>query len=87
MPCDQAVWEAESAEAWHQARQKQSTTPMFLSCLKMYLHPSATAKIPKNLNALSRALLLHGLMSVAWDMQRRDQTSLGVLEANPLGNW
>ena len=87
MPCDQAVWEAESAEAWHQARQKQPTTPLFLSCLKMYLHPSATAQIPKKLNALSRALLLHGLMSVAWDMQRRDQTSLGVLEVNPLGNW
>ncbi|CAE7001346.1 Fungal-trans domain containing protein [Pyrenophora teres f. teres] len=88
MPCDQAVWEADSAESWHQARQKQPTTPLFLSCLKMYLHPDAAAKIPKTLNALSRALLLHGLMSVAWDMQRRDQTSLGVLEShNPLGNW
>jgi hypothetical protein len=86
MPCDQAIWEADSAETWHLLRQKQPTTPLFLSCLKMYLHPNA-AKIPNNLNALSRALLLHGLMSVAWDMQRRDQTSLGVIESNPLGNW
>lgn len=52
----------------------------------MYLHPTA-ATVPRNLNALSRSLLLHGLMSVAWDMQRRDQTSLGVIETNPLGNW
>lgn len=52
----------------------------------MYLNPGA-AQIPKNLNALSRALLLHGLMSIAWDMQRRDQTSLGVIDTNPLGNW
>ncbi|KAF1935259.1 hypothetical protein EJ02DRAFT_471332 [Clathrospora elynae] len=90
MPCDQAIWEADSAESWHHLRQKQPTIPLFLSCLKMYLHPNA-ATIPKNLNALSRSLLLHGLMSVAWDMQRRDQTSLGTLDTtttnNPLGNW
>jgi hypothetical protein len=54
----------------------------------MYLNPTTgSASIPKNLNALSRSLLLHGLMSVAWDMQRRDQTSLGVLDTNPLSNW
>lgn len=86
LPCDQSLWEADSAETWHHLRQKQPTTPLFLSCLKMYLHPNA-AVVPKNLNALSRSLLLHGLMSVAWDMQRRDQTALGVIESNPLGNW
>lgn len=87
LPCDQSLWEADSAEAWHQLRQKQSPPPLFLSCLKMYLHPNAIA-VPKNLNNLSRALLLHGLMSVAWDMQRRDQTSLGdSISANPLGDW
>ena len=86
LPCDQSLWEADSAETWHQLRKKQPNTPLFLSCLKMYLHPDA-AKIPTNMNALSRSLLLHGLMSVAWDMQRRDQTSLGVIETNPLGNW
>lgn len=80
LPCDQALWEADSAESWHQLRQKQtsSTTPLFLSCLKIYLNPGAGASVPKSLNALSRALLLHGLMSIAWDMQRRDQTSLGT---------
>jgi hypothetical protein len=86
LPCNQSLWEAASAETWHQLRQKQPTTPLFLSCLKMYLHPNAAA-VPKNLNALSRSLLLHGLTSVAWDMQRRDQTSLGVIETNPLGDW
>ncbi|KAJ4288062.1 hypothetical protein N0V90_012079 [Kalmusia sp. IMI 367209] len=87
LPCDQALWEADSAESWHQLRQKQSASPLFLSCLKMYLNPSATTAVPKNLNALSRSLLLHGLMSIAWDMQRRDQTALGVIDTNPLGNW
>ncbi|KAF2682325.1 hypothetical protein K458DRAFT_444039 [Lentithecium fluviatile CBS 122367] len=87
LPCDQSLWEADSAEGWHQLRQKQPPTPLFLSCLKMYLNPSAAVFVPKNLNALSRSLLLHGLMSLAWDMQRRDQTSLGVVDTNPLGNW
>lgn len=86
LPSDQSLWEADSAETWHQLRQTQPLTPLFLSCLKMYLHPNA-ATVPRNLNALSRSLLLHGLMSVAWDMQRRDQTSLGVVDTNPLGNW
>ncbi|KAL5114757.1 hypothetical protein ACEQ8H_007374 [Pleosporales sp. CAS-2024a] len=86
LPCDQSLWEADSAETWHQLRQKQPPTPLFLSCLKMYLHPNA-ATVPNNLNALSRLLVLHGLMSVAWDMQRRDQTSLGVIDTHPLGNW
>ncbi|PSN59480.1 hypothetical protein BS50DRAFT_594530 [Corynespora cassiicola Philippines] len=86
LPCDQSLWEADSAESWHQQRLRHPNTPLFLSCLKMYLNPGA-ATVPKNLNALSRALLLHGLMSIAWDMQRRDQTSLGVLDTNPLGNW
>ncbi|KAH8732675.1 fungal-specific transcription factor domain-containing protein [Phaeosphaeriaceae sp. PMI808] len=86
LPCDQSLWEANSAETWQQLRHLKPTTPRFLSCLKMYLHPN-TAKVPRNLNFFSRSLLLHGLMSVAWDMQRRDQTSLGVIENNPLGNW
>ncbi|KAF1969886.1 hypothetical protein BU23DRAFT_538935 [Bimuria novae-zelandiae CBS 107.79] len=87
LPCDQSLWEADSAESWHHLRQKQPASPLFLSCLKMYLNPSAPISVPKNLNALSRALLLHGLMSIAWDMQRRDQTALGVIDTNPLGNW
>ncbi|KAF2133028.1 hypothetical protein P153DRAFT_178371 [Dothidotthia symphoricarpi CBS 119687] len=86
LPCDQSLWEADTAEAWHHLRRKQPNTPLFLTCLKMYLHPEA-ARLPKIMNVFSRSLLLHGLMSVAWDMQRRDQTSLGVIDTNPLGNW
>lgn len=35
------------------------------------------------MDSLSRVLLLHGIMSVAWDMQRRDQTALGL---DPVGD-
>ncbi|KAF1952789.1 hypothetical protein CC80DRAFT_596384 [Byssothecium circinans] len=87
LPSSQSLWEASSAESWHQLQQIQPATPLFLSCLKMYLNPSAGSSIPKNLNAFSRSLLLHGLMSIAWDMQRRDQTSLCIIDTNPLGKW
>lgn len=40
------------------------------------MNPDLGIQIPQ-LNALSRLLVLHGLMSVQWDMKRRDQTSLG----------
>ncbi|KAF2731250.1 hypothetical protein EJ04DRAFT_411741, partial [Polyplosphaeria fusca] len=89
LPCDQALWEADSAETWHQLRQKHNSPPLFLSHLKMYLNPTTAASSPpKSLNALSRSLLLHGLMSIAWDMQRRDQTSLSLLSTpHPLTHW
>lgn len=88
LPCSQALWEAPNAESWSHIRQNSSSSPLFLSCLKMYLNPAtAASSMPRNLNALSRSLLLHGLMSVSWDMQRRDQTSLDVIDTNPLSNW
>lgn len=43
---------------------------------------------PHGLSGLSRVLLLHGLMSIAWDMQRRDQTALSVISDSGHGaNW
>ncbi|OCK82677.1 hypothetical protein K432DRAFT_415193 [Lepidopterella palustris CBS 459.81] len=87
LPCDQSVWEADSAEYWQQLRKQQKPPPLFLSCLKTYLTPGGPPS-PKNINALSRVLLLHGLMSVSWDMKRRDQTSLGLMgTSTPIGNW
>ncbi|CAI6331446.1 unnamed protein product [Periconia digitata] len=92
LPSSQSLWEADSAESWHKLHKQQPPPPLFLSILKIYLNPSTVggaSLVPKSLNALSRALVLHGLMSIAWDMQRRDQTSLGVLDSssNVLGNW
>ncbi|KAF2498901.1 hypothetical protein BU16DRAFT_558940 [Lophium mytilinum] len=87
LPCDQAVWEADAAEQWDQVRRRQKAPLLFLTCLKAYLTPGGNPQ-PRHMNALSRILLLHGLMSVSWDMRRRDQTSLGLVEnESPFGNW
>ncbi|KAF9633499.1 hypothetical protein BFW01_g4393 [Lasiodiplodia theobromae] len=86
LPCNQQLWEADSAELWQRLRKKQKSPPLFLSLVKAYLTPGAPP-IPRNLNALSRLLLLHGLMSISWDMKRRDQTSLGLVGKHPIGDW
>lgn len=76
LPCDQSLWEAESAETWQKLRKTQTPPVLFLTALKIHIGTQAPMIMPK-LNALSRVLILHGLMSIAWDMNRRDQTSLG----------
>lgn len=79
LPSDEDLWEADSAQAWHEIRSKKKDSPAFLSSLKTLMVNSGSV-LPKQLNALSRVLLLHGLMSVSWDLNRRDQTSLGKFD-------
>jgi hypothetical protein len=74
LPWDNAVWEASSASEWLRLSQNAAPPPYYLSILKMYTNPSTT-KPPSHLNALSRVLIFHGLMSISWDFSRRDQTS------------
>lgn len=77
LPWDSAVWEADTAEEWYETSSLRQPSPAYLSVLKAYINPESGLWIPK-LNSLSRLLMLHGLMSVAWDLNRRDQTSLGT---------
>ncbi|KAJ9139426.1 Transcription factor [Pleurostoma richardsiae] len=87
LPCSQTLWEAPSAEEWKEVSQVQPAQKelLFLQALKAYLTP--TSPHSSHTNALSRILLLHGLMSISWDMQRRDQTSLGVVNFAGGTNW
>ncbi|KAI3394061.1 hypothetical protein diail_3280 [Diaporthe ilicicola] len=98
MPCAQAIWEAPDAELWARAwpsptRQPSSpspdpiATPMFLPTLRSYLTPQPSGTGVQNLDALGQVLVLHGLMSISWDMQRRDQTSLGVVSTTGPASW
>lgn len=85
LPCSQSLWEAQTASEWKDHGDSSVEEPQFLTTLKSYL--TASSPRPTNLNSLSRVLILHGLMSVFWDMQRRDQTSLGVISGDQTGNY
>jgi hypothetical protein len=77
LPWDAAIWEAETAEEWWSGSSIQPAPASYLSILRAYVNPESENR-PTNLSGLSRVLALHGLMSVAWDLNRRDQTSLGM---------
>lgn len=86
LPHAQVVWEAPDAESWAIAwrslqppsSQLNAAGSMFLPMLKAYLAPRPALEVRPTTNAFSLVIVLHGIMSIAWDMQRRDQTSLGV---------
>lgn len=82
LPWNEALWEADSAEEWCAINAAELPQPQYLAVLKTYINPR-TEIISRPLNALSRVLMLHGLMSVAWDLNRRDQTSLGKQSFRP----
>ncbi|TVY20738.1 Zinc finger protein klf1 [Lachnellula arida] len=77
LPCNPTSWEAECAEDWHKSYSRETET-WFLSVLKLYVNPGS-GTLPPHLNDLSRLLMLHGLMSLSWDLKRRDQTALGFV--------
>jgi hypothetical protein len=76
LPWNDALWEAESPEEWYAVNAMEKPQPQYLTVLKTYFVPGPEGRV-LYLNALSRVLMLHGIMSVAWDLNRRDQTSLG----------
>ncbi|KAI1860064.1 hypothetical protein JX265_009988 [Neoarthrinium moseri] len=87
MPCGQALWEAEDESDWERRMTSEKQPELsFLAALKTYLIEPNNAR-PRNFNALSRILLLHGLMSISWDMERRDQTALGAASFVDGVNW
>jgi len=51
-----------------------------LVALKLALTPGQT---PSNMSACGRVIVLHGLLSAAFDMQWRDQASLGINQPDP----
>ncbi|KAI9695544.1 MAG: hypothetical protein M1820_008557 [Bogoriella megaspora] len=88
LPCSEEAWEAESAEEWWEYAENEPQIP-FLYILKAYVNSDSASRTPQ-LDALSHLLILHGLMSIQWDMKRRDQASLGagsVNQARSANQW
>lgn len=86
LPWDTTIWEADTAEEWLHLRRKAPACPQYLTVLQLYTDPGASAA-PSHLNALSRMLVFHGLMSLSWDFRRRDQTALNKNTAGTGVRW
>lgn len=66
LPCDEEHWEARSAAEWARLRPSQRPPIPFISALKASLMNNGS---PPPLNPFSRIAILHGLLSVAQDLQ------------------
>ena len=86
LPWNPNIWEASTAAEWHRLIQNTPPPPQYLAILKMYTNPSYSSP-PSQLNALSRILILHGLMSISWDLNRREQTSHSLAVTSSTIPW
>ncbi|KAK4053928.1 hypothetical protein OIO90_003765 [Microbotryomycetes sp. JL221] len=69
LPCDEELWEARTAEEWARIRINSRPSIPFISALKASL---TAGNASPALNPFSRIAILHGLLSVAQDLQWRD---------------
>ena len=93
LPCSDDEWSKGSPESWFQLRRRPNFKPAspFIPALKACLSPGKT---PQELDAFPRFVLLHGLMSIAYDLQWKQNVLLGAENStsskggeNGIGNW
>ncbi|EPQ29966.1 uncharacterized protein PFL1_02638 [Pseudozyma flocculosa PF-1] len=94
LPCSDDEWSKASPDAWKQHRRRtnyKAPTP-FIPALKACLSPGKT---PHELDAFPRFVLLHGLMSIAYDLHWKQNILLGAENSAGgvggsgigIGNW
>lgn len=93
LPCKNEEWTQTNSDSWYKYRRRASYKPptTFIPALKACLSQSKT---PPELDAFSRFVLLHGLMSIAYDLQWKQDVLLGAESSpggskgdNVVGNW
>ncbi|UZJ52194.1 hypothetical protein CBS101457_001514 [Exobasidium rhododendri] len=90
LPCDEEFWEAKNSQDWFKEFSKRrAEPPTFISALKASLStehgPSVAAN---NTDSFQEFILLHGLMSVSYDLQWKQQTLLAAPETSEsISNW
>ncbi|OWB58007.1 binding protein [[Candida] boidinii] len=72
LPSEVNLWTQSNSEDWLKFRREETEQIYFLNCLKKYLNCSND--LP-SINPLSRVVTLYGLMSISWDMNRKELTS------------
>ncbi|GME67441.1 unnamed protein product [[Candida] boidinii] len=72
LPSEVNLWTQNNSEDWLKFRREETEQIYFLNCLKKYLNCSND--LP-SINPLSRVVTLYGLMSISWDMNRKELTS------------
>ncbi|CAD6586151.1 MAG: hypothetical protein CYPHOPRED_003430 [Cyphobasidiales sp. Tagirdzhanova-0007] len=75
LPSNEDEWHAVNASEWDRLHKAAPIPPPFLSTIKAFLMPGLNTPV---LSPLARVICLHGLLSVAFDMQWREYFLLGL---------
>lgn len=75
LPCNEDEWYAASPIEWYRIHSTRAEPPPFLTSMKAFLMPGLNSP---ELSPLARVICLHGLLSVAFDMQWREHFLLGL---------
>lgn len=75
LPSNENEWQAGSANEWYRLYASVPRPQPFLTTIKVFLMPGLTEP---DLSPLARVICLHGLLSVAFDMQWRENFLLGL---------
>ncbi|GAA6001419.1 hypothetical protein JCM10207_006657 [Rhodosporidiobolus poonsookiae] len=84
LPCDEDQWEASTSHDWKRLHDQQRPPTQFISALKASL---TAMHDTQPLNPFSRISVLHGLLSVAQDLQWRDHVLGFSTQERRSHNW
>ncbi|GAA98313.1 uncharacterized protein L969DRAFT_93087 [Mixia osmundae IAM 14324] len=85
LPCFEDEWIAPTAEIWEPMNQAAVAPPAFISALKSSLKAGLTAG---PLSPSARVAVLHGLLSITFDLNWRDHFLLGLDQVDaPQKEW
>jgi hypothetical protein len=73
LPCDEAMWEAPDAASWRRIRNKSPEPPAhFTTTIGAFLRLDSAEPLP-TLSPWGMMIILHGLISVGWNMRLRER--------------
>lgn len=87
LPCEEPLWEAKNSKDWQaECSKRKLERPSFITALKASLSPEQDSSTIND--SFQQFVLLHGLMSVAYDLQWKQQTLLAAPETREsISNW
>lgn len=87
LPCTQAEWSAPTSHAWDEVRRATLPPPrLFIAAVKAQLTRGNAPGQPAT-DSFARFLILHGLMSVGFDLKYKQQSLLEGVDEDGLSLW
>lgn len=80
LPCAEELWEAPDAQSWISRYEATQRPPLFLDAIKSLL---MLKPLDATTSQFSRLIILHGLYSIAVQMQNQKSATIGFVSGRP----